>query len=100
MGSTARMGGMSWAEATVCFRLLECTPMLQPASAPQAHRSLAAVSLGAVESSRVPGRTHQLPITKTKAQQSPLPWRVQSPCPGIGTDWNSEGSGLATSCEV
>lgn len=47
---------------------------------------------GAMESSHIPRWPQPLPITKTKTQQVPLPWRVQSSSPGVGTEQNSMGS--------
>lgn len=74
MGRVARM---LWAEA---LGLMQCSSHAPYSCASQPQRSLAAVSPGARESSRIPRWTPRLLITKTITQQSRSPWRVQSSC--------------------
>lgn len=74
MGRVARV---LWAEA---LGLTQCSSHAPYSCASQPQRSLAAVSPGARESSRIPRWTQRLLITKTNTQQSRSPWRVQSSC--------------------
>lgn len=74
MGRVARV---LWAEA---MGLMQCSSHAPYSCASQPQRSLAAVSPGTRESSRIPRWTQRLLITKTNTKQSRSPWRVQSSC--------------------